>query len=710
MLCEKCENKTARFQVSIQTNFEKEQTQLCETCYDEMKNGWNETSPFSHLFDDILENHLSSKKSSSTALKRKNEKQKKRRLFLDEVGTNLTEKARAGKIDGVIGREEEIEQVMEILNRRNKNNPVLIGEPGVGKTAIAEGLALKIIENDVPEKLQEKEIYLLDVVSLVAGTGIRGQFEEKMQRLLQEMAQNPQIIVFIDEIHLVVGAGKAEGSMDAGNILKPALARGEVQIIGATTLKEYREIEKDAALERRFQAVRVAEPTTKEAIQILTGIQNKYEAFHQVVYEKAAIDACVHYAERYIQDRQLPDKAIDLLDIAGAKKNLHSREKRNQDEDLTVQAETLRLEKEQATVDENYELAAYLRDKEVKLLKQLNEEKETTQKLIPRVTVEDIQHIVEKQTGIPVRALQTNEKKKLVQLQEQLAHKVIGQPVAVEKVTKAIRRSRAGLKSKHRPTASFLFVGPTGVGKTELTKALAEELFGSRESLIRLDMSEFMEKHSASKLIGSPPGYIGYDEGGQLTEKIRRNPYSILLLDEIEKAHPDIQNIFLQILEDGHLTDAQGRVVNFKETVIIATSNAGTTTEQKSSLGFHSETQKETSLMEQLKPFFRPEFLNRFDHIIEFESLAKQDLVKIVELLLKDLNESLQKQNITLHVSTALKEQITQIGYDKQFGARPLRRAIQEQIEDVITDWLLTDETIRDTLYIDFKDGKVVLS
>ena len=585
----------------------------------------------------------------------------------------------------MIGREEEIKRVIEILNRRNKNNPVLIGEPGVGKTAIAEGLALKIIEQDVPVKLKNKEIYLLDVASLVANTGIRGQFEERMKQLISELQSRKNVLLFIDEIHLLVGAGSAEGSMDAGNILKPALARGELQVIGATTLNEYRIIEKDAALERRFQPVQVDEPSLDKAIEILRGLKEKYETFHQVTYSEEVLKACVELSSRYIQDRYLPDKAIDLLDEAGSKLNLTIKES----DKGVVQQRLAELEKEKQAVLENedYETAAKLRDEEALLEKCLQEGTPEQQQLV--VEVEHIHEIIETKTGIPVGKLQVGDQQLMRNIQINLASKVIGQDEAVEKVAKAIRRSRAGLKAKHRPIGSFLFVGPTGVGKTELTKSLAEELFGTKSALVRLDMSEYMEKHSVSKLIGSPPGYIGHDEAGQLTELIRRNPYSIILLDEIEKAHPDVQHMFLQILEDGRLTDSQGRTVSFKDTVVIMTSNAGTGVRQIN-VGFeNNNAAKETNILESLGSFFKPEFLNRFDSIIEFNKLDKEELLEIVELLLQELQFTLAEQQLTLDIAPEVKVKLTELGYHPEFGARPLRRVIQEQLEDQIADFIL---------------------
>ncbi|KIL18532.1 hypothetical protein B4129_1589 [Bacillus safensis] len=618
-----------------------------------------------------------------------NMEQSKQKGLLDELGRNLTDGAIAGLIDPVIGRDEEVARVIEILNRRNKNNPVLIGEPGVGKTAIAEGLALKIASGDVPNKLKNKQIYLLDVSSLVANTGVRGQFEERMKQLIKELQSRKNIILFVDEIHLLVGAGSAEGSMDAGNILKPALARGELQLVGATTLKEYRQIEKDAALERRFQPVIVDEPTPDEAIDILKGIQDKYEAYHGVTYSDEAIKACVQLSSRYIQDRHLPDKAIDLMDEAGSKANL-SIDAASEDE-LTNRLAQIAAEKQAALKEEQYEKAAKLRDEEEAIEARL-QNKTTDKEHI--VTAEDIQAIVEQKTGIPVGKLQADEQTKMKEIDVRLKARVIGQEHAVDKVAKAVKRSRAGLKSKDRPTGSFLFVGPTGVGKTELSKTLAEELFGSRDAIIRLDMSEYMEKHSVSKLIGSPPGYVGHDEAGQLTEKVRRKPYSIILLDEIEKAHPDVQHMFLQIMEDGRLTDSQGRTVSFKDTVIIMTSNAGSA-DKTVKVGFQSDQEEaieEQSLIDSLSSYFKPEFLNRFDSIIQFDSLDREDLVKIVDLLLNELSEQLKEQNLTIHVTNEAKEKIAELGYHPAFGARPLRRTIQEHVEDQMTEILLEEE------------------
>jgi ATP-dependent Clp protease ATP-binding subunit ClpE len=713
MLCQVCHQNEATVFVNLQYNHEKKQMHLCHECYEKQKQeltipinfGFDNFSSFP--FDDFLMNGFSP--ISEMGAPQPNITQPSKRNgkrgggFLDQFGRNLTQLAKAGLIDPVIGRDKEIERVIEILNRRNKNNPVLIGEPGVGKTAIVEGLALKIAEGQVPEKLLNKEVYLLDVASLVANTGIRGQFEERMKRLIAELQRRKNVILFIDEIHLLVGAGSAEGSMDAGNILKPALARGELQVVGATTLKEYRQIEKDAALERRFQPVIVHEPTVEEAITILKGIQPKYEQFHHVKYTDEAIEACVKLSHRYIQDRFLPDKAIDLLDEAGSKANL--RIGPTDEKQIQERLAQIAKEKAKAVKEENFELAAKLRSEELKLEKQLqngaNQER-------PVVDVADIQRIIEEKTGIPVGKLQADEKEKMKHLEENLAKKVIGQEEAVKKVAKAIRRSRAGLKAKHRPIGSFLFVGPTGVGKTELAKTLAEELFGSKDAMIRLDMSEYMEKHSVSKLIGSPPGYVGHEEAGQLTEKVRRNPYSIILLDEIEKAHPDVQHIFLQILEDGRLTDSQGRTVSFKDTVIIATSNAGVT-DKKITVGFaNQQTETQTSILDSLNAYFKPEFLNRFDAIIEFKSLKKEHMLQIVDLMLNDVKAAMHEQHIDLDVSQAAKEKLAELGYHPAFGARPLRRVIQEHVEDKIADVLLDENDQVKAIRIDVENDAIV--
>lgn len=606
--------------------------------------------------------------------------------LLEEFGINVTEIARRGDIDPVIGRDDEIIRVIEILNRRTKNNPVLIGEPGVGKTAVVEGLAQKIVDGDVPHKLQGKQVIRLDVVSLVQGTGIRGQFEERMQKLMEEIRKREDIILFIDEIHEIVGAGSAgDGNMDAGNILKPALARGELQLVGATTLNEYRIIEKDAALERRMQPVKVDEPTVEETITILKGIQKKYEDYHHVQYTDAAIEAAATLSNRYIQDRFLPDKAIDLLDEAGSKMNLTLNfvDPKVIDQRL-IEAENL---KSQATREEDFEKAAYFRDQIAKY-KEMQKKKVTDQDT-PIISEKTIEHIIEQKTNIPVGDLKEKEQSQLIHLAEDLKSHVIGQDDAVDKIAKAIRRNRVGLGTPNRPIGSFLFVGPTGVGKTELSKQLAIELFGSADSMIRFDMSEYMEKHSVAKLVGAPPGYVGYDEAGQLTEKVRRNPYSLILLDEVEKAHPDVMHMFLQVLDDGRLTDGQGRTVSFKDAIIIMTSNAGTG-KAEASVGFGAAREGRTnSVLGELGNFFSPEFMNRFDGIIEFKALSNNNLLQIVELMLADVNKRLSSNNIHLDVTDKVKEKLVDLGYDPKMGARPLRRTIQDYIEDAITDYYL---------------------
>ncbi|WP_046179728.1 ATP-dependent Clp protease ATP-binding subunit [Domibacillus tundrae] len=688
MKCQKCQQHEASVQMSVRVNGQSAQYYLCDACYQKEKQTIGgmkmNFQSFGFPFDEFMKNV----QQPQQPMKQIDPQAKTGRGgegILDNFGRNVSGLAKAGLIDPVIGRDKEVARIIEILNRRNKNNPVLIGEPGVGKTAIAEGLALYIAEGRVPAKLAGKEVYVLDVASLVAGTGVRGQFEERMKQVIAEVKVRKNVLLFIDEIHQLVGAGSAEGSMDAGNILKPALARGEMQLIGATTLKEYRQIEKDAALERRFQPVQVAEPSVEETIHILKGLQKHYEDFHQVTYSEEAIQACAFLSHRYIQDRFLPDKAIDLLDEAGSKLNLTI----DQTDAASIQEQLLLIakRKEAALQKEQYEEAAKFRDEEA-MLEQKLEQRDPESALL-EVKVEDIQSLIESKTGIPVGKLQQDEQRKMKHIEKNLAGKVIGQGVAVQKVAKAIRRSRAGLKAKSRPIGSFLFVGPTGVGKTELTKTLAEELFGSKEAFIRLDMSEFMEKHSVSKLIGSPPGYVGFEEAGQLTEKVRRNPYSIILLDEIEKAHPDVQHMFLQIMEDGRLTDSQGRTVSFKECVIIMTSNAGIG-KKNVTVGFDKQAeQSEVSVLESLADFFKPEFLNRFDAIIEFASLGKEHLTEIVVLMIMELNEMLAEQGMKIEVEKAVKEKLAELGYSPQFGARPLRRVIQEQIEDGIADFIL---------------------
>ncbi|MDD9323905.1 ATP-dependent Clp protease ATP-binding subunit [Pediococcus acidilactici] len=622
--------------------------------------------------------------------------------LLGQYGLNLTDLAKQGKIDPVIGRDKEIERVIEILNRRTKNNPVLIGEAGVGKTAVVEGLAQRIVEGSVPQKLLNKQIIRLDVVSLVQGTGIRGQFEQRMQELMKEVQNNPDLIVFIDEIHEIVGAGNAEGSMDAGNVLKPALARGDFQLVGATTLKEFRDIEKDAALARRLQPVQVDEPSEEEAIKILKGIQKKYEDYHHVHYTDDAIVAAVKLSKRYIQDRYLPDKAIDLLDEAGSKKNLTI----NVADPETIQKkiDEAEAEKKKALESEDYEKAAYYRDQVSKLEK--NKDGTTNKEDEPTITAEDMEKIIESKTDIPVGDLQKQEQEQLQNLASNLKAHVIGQDEAVDKISRAIRRNRIGLNGTGRPIGSFLFVGPTGVGKTELAKQLADQLFGSKDAMIRFDMSEYMEPHSISKLIGSPPGYVGYEEAGQLTEQVRRHPYSLILLDEVEKAHPDVMHMFLQILDDGRLTDSQGRTVSFKDTIIIMTSNAGSG-DVEADVGFGAAMQGKThSVLDKLGNYFKPEFLNRFDDIVEFHALTKDNLMQIVDLMIADVNKMLATQGLHVNVTKPVEERLVELGYDPKMGARPLRRVIQEQIEDRIADFYL-DHPSEKQLIARIKDDKI---
>lgn len=632
------------------------------------------------------------------------ERQNDTESLLDQFGINMTEIARKGKYDPVIGRDDELNRVIEILNRRTKNNPVLIGEAGVGKTAVVEGLAQAIVDGQVPAKLQGKEIIRLDVVSMVQGTGVRGQFEERMQKLMEEVSKRADVILFIDEIHEIMGAGTAgEGSMDAGNILKPALARGEFQLIGATTLNEYRQIEKDAAIARRFQTVQVDEPSKEEALGILKGIRGRYEDYHHVKYTDDALAAAVNLSDRYIPERFLPDKAIDLMDEAGSKKNLTI--KVDDPKKLENQISYADNMKQKSIDDEDFEKAGYWKDQ----VEQLNRQKQAALNSQPVdggdqvVDVADIEKIVEAKTDIPVGDLQNEEQKKLKNLANDLADHVIGQDEATQKVAQAIRRNRVGFNKPDRPIGSFLFVGPTGVGKTETAKQLAQELFGTEESMIRFDMSEYMEKHSVSKLIGAPAGYVGYEEAGQLTEAVRRRPYSLILLDEVEKAHPDVMNMFLQILDDGRLTDAKGHTISFKDTIIIMTSNAGT-----KMTAADDQKEGQASLMERLAPYFKPEFLNRFDAIVEFNALTKGNLLKIVDLMLSGMQKTIAPTGLTITVSQAVKDKLVDLGYDPAMGARPLRRVIQDQLEDQIADFYLDNPDIKE-LAAEMVDDKIVV-
>lgn len=635
---------------------------------------------------------------------------------LDEFGKDLTELARQGKIDPVIGREKEIERVIQILSRRTKNNPCLIGEPGVGKTAIAEGLALKIVKDEVPELLAGKQIIALDLTSMVAGTKYRGDFEERIQKAMEEVKEAGNIILFIDEVHTLMGAGAAEGAVDAANILKPALARGEIQVIGATTIDEYRKnIEKDAALERRFQPVTVGEPTEEETVEILKGLRDKYEAHHKVKITDEAIESAVKMSTRYIADRFLPDKAIDLIDEAASKVRLDAFTAPPNLKEMENEIKRLEEEKNSAVRSQNFEQAAELRDKEKNLQKLHDEEKEkwknSSSHDVKEVTSDDIAAIVSSWTGIPAQQITKEESERLLNLEKILHERIVGQDKAVSSVARAIRRGRAGLKNPNRPVGSFIFLGPTGVGKTELCKTLSEALFGDENAIIKLDMSEYMEKHTVSKLIGSPPGYVGFEEGGQLTEKIRRKPYSVVLFDEIEKAHPDVFNMLLQILEDGVLTDSQGRKVSFKHAVIIMTSNVGASkiTDNKQALGFgdNKDVNKtiEELVMEDLKKTFKPEFLNRVDEIVVFNQLEKDDIIEIARRMLKGLNKRLAELNIKAEFTDEAISAIADAGFDKVYGARPLRRAIQTKIEDPLSE-LILENKIKDTCTVDFKDGE----
>lgn len=637
---------------------------------------------------------------------------------LDEFGTDLTEKAQNGGIDPVIGREKEIERVIQILSRRTKNNPCLIGEPGVGKTAIAEGLALKIVKDEVPELLAGKKIVALDLTSMVAGTKYRGDFEERIKKAMDEVKNAKNVILFIDEVHTLIGAGAAEGAVDAANILKPALARGEIQVIGATTIDEYRKnIEKDAALERRFQSVMVGEPTEEEAIEILKGLRDKYEAHHKVKISDEAIENAVKMSARYIADRFLPDKAIDLIDEAASRVRLKAFTAPPNLKSMEQEIKRLEQEKASAVKSQDFETAAKLRDKEKELQTLLDGEKEKWKNLsgkeIKEVTTEDIANVVSSWSGIPVTQLTEEESERLLNMEKILHERIVGQDKAVSAVSKAIRRGRVGIKNPNRPLGSFIFLGPTGVGKTELCKSLAEAMFGSEEAIIKLDMSEYMEKHTVSKLIGSPPGYVGFEEGGQLTEKIRRKPYSVVLFDEIEKAHPDVFNMLLQILEDGVLTDSKGRKVSFKNAIIIMTSNVGASkiTNGTTSLGFGESGNEnkniEELVTEDLKKTFKPEFLNRIDEIIVFNRLEKDDIKEIAKRMLGSLDKRLAEMDIALSFTDNAISAIADAGFDDVYGARPLRRAIQQKIEDPLSELMLEKKVVSGGSYVaDYKDGK----
>ena len=726
LICENCHERPASIHLYTTLNGQSREINLCQQCYQELRSNQrnsgnnnmnNDNNEFFGDFDELFNALNGNNRNAANNNPNPQDPRMQmgggngnagngRRSLLDQYGTDLTALAKKGKIDPVIGRDQEIARVIEILNRRTKNNPVLIGEAGVGKTAVVEGLAQQIVDGSVPAKLQDKRVIALNVVSLVQGTGIRGQFEQRMEQLIKELQSDPNIILFIDEIHEIVGAGNAEGGMDAGNIIKPALARGELQLVGATTIKEYREIEKDSALARRFQPVEVKEPSIDETIKILKGIQRRYEDYHHVKYTDTAVEAAAKLSSRYIQDRFLPDKAIDLLDEAGSRMNLTipyiDKEKMQERIDAAQQL------KQDALKNEDYEKAAYYRDQIEKYDKMKDQNVDPDK--APTITDKIMNKIVEEKTHIPVGDIQKQEEEQLQNLAADLEGHVIGQDEAVQKVARAIRRNRIGFNKSGRPIGSFLFVGPTGVGKTELAKQLAKQMFGSENAMIRFDMSEYMEQYSVSKLIGSAPGYVGYEEAGQLTEQVRHNPYSLILLDEIEKAHPDVMNLFLQILDDGRLTDSQGRTVSFKDTIIIMTSNAGQGI-KNTSVGFAAENNEEEkeSARNSMTQFFKPEFLNRLDDVIEFNELTKEDLIEIVDLMLENTNNMVKDQGLHIDVTEKAKEKLVDEGFNPTMGARPLRRTIQEEIEDKVADFKL-DHPASKNLLADNIEGKVVIS
>lgn len=665
--------------------------------------------------------------SRNNSIRRKNPQEKRQMVkgtpTLDSLARDLTKLARDGKLDPVVGRSREVKRLIQILSRRTKNNPVLVGEPGVGKTAIAEGLAQKIVMGEVPEEMQEKRLMMLDMGSLVAGTKYRGEFEDRMKKVIDEIYNDGQVILFIDELHTLIGAGGAEGAIDASNILKPALARGELQTIGATTLDEYQKyIEKDSALERRFARIQVDEPTPEEAEEILRGLRSRYEEHHGVEITDDAIRAAVHLSVRYITSRQLPDKAIDLIDESAAKVRLDKTDDLSESTVIKLEIEQLVKEKERAIQKQDFEIAAQLRRQEKalhkKLVKLLILEEKQKNGYADRVTEEDVATVVSEWTGVPLQQLEKKESQRLLELEALLHERVVGQDEAVKAVSRAIRRARSGLKDPNRPIGSFMFLGPTGVGKTELAKALSEVMFGDENSLTRVDMSEFMEKYSTSRLIGSPPGYVGYDEGGQLTEKIRQKPYSVILLDEVEKAHPDVFNLLLQVLDDGHLTDSKGRKVDFRNTIMIMTSNIGATQiREEKNVGFnvqditkdHKAMQKR--ILEELKKTFRPEFLNRIDETVVFHSLSKDEIHSIVQIMSRAIVKRLKEQDIQVKITPAAIDVIGKAGFDPEYGARPIRRALQKEIEDRLSEALLGGEIhLGDQVTVGASKGKITLN
>ena len=713
MLCDNCHERPASIHLYTNVNGQDREISLCQQCYQELKNqqgqnnSMNNNNAFFGDFDDLF-NALNNNNNEQNNPQGRDPRMQMgggrrggnnggQKSLLDQYGTDLTDLAKKGKIDPVIGRDKEIARVIEILNRRTKNNPVLIGEAGVGKTAVVEGLAQQIVDGSVPAKLQDKRIISLNMVSMVQGTGIRGQFEQRMQQLIKELEQNDNIILFIDEIHELVGAGNAEGGMDAGNIIKPALARGDFQLIGATTIKEYRNIEKDSALARRFQPVEVKEPTPEETIKILQGIRKRYEDYHHVHYTDESIQAAVDLSSRYIQDRFLPDKAIDLLDEAGSRMNLTipyvDSEKIKERLDA---AESL---KQDALKNEDYEKAAYYRDQIEKYEKLKDQKVDPDQ--TPKITEKIMNKIVEEKTNIPVGDLQKQEETQLKNLATDLKDNVIGQNKAVETVARAIRRNRVGFNKSGRPIGSFLFVGPTGVGKTELAKQLAKQIFGTEDAMIRFDMSEYMEQYSVSKLIGSAPGYVGYEEAGQLTERVRHNPYSLILFDEIEKAHPEVLNLLLQVLDDGRITDSNGRTVDFKNTIIIMTSNLGSE---------HILNGDSSKVMDEVRSYFRPEFINRIDEIIVFDPLSKEAINSILDKILADIEKRLSDVNIKIALSDKARSQLIEEGYDINYGARPLKRLVSRTIETLLARMIIEGKVKpNNTVFVDYKNDQYVL-
>jgi ATP-dependent Clp protease ATP-binding subunit ClpC len=734
MKCERCQRNPAQVRVDQIVDGRREQHYLCRSCVDELMNSAMEQMggmgydpenqrPSFGFGPNFMNNSASGVNGRGTATAQKTSNSKT--PTLDQYGRDLTAEAAAGKLDPAAGRERELRRVITVLGRRQKNNPVLIGEPGVGKTAIVEGLARRIYEGNVPANLRGKRIVTLNIGGMVAGAMFRGQFEQRIKSILEELRNAPEVIVFIDELHTVVGAGAAEGAVGASDMLKPALARGELRCIGATTLDEYRKhIEKDAALERRFQPVMVNEPSVEEAIEMLRAVRANYEAHHGVGITDEAIEAAVKLSDRYINDRFLPDKAIDVMDEAGSALRLEATEKGIVSPvmiaDLEKELADIQAQKEAAANAEDYERAARLRQQELLVLEKLEKARtEVGQGIALLVTPEHIAHVVENWTGVPVSQMLENERQNLRHLEDDLRKHVIGQDEAISAVARAIRRSRAGLKDPKRPIGSFLFLGPTGVGKTELAKALARELFGGEDNIIRLDMSEYMEPHTVSRLFGSPPGYVGYDEGGQLTEQVRRRPYSVVLLDEVEKAHPEVFNALLQIMDDGRLTDGQGRTVDFKNTILIMTSNVGSAELKRASrIGFsanhedrddqHKELQAKA--MDALKRTFRPEFINRIDQIVVFHALGKTELYRIVDLLLDQVRARLSEQGIQLVVDNAARDLLLKEGFDEEYGARPLRRAIQSYVDDALADALLAGEIAPGkTALVTVSDDKIVV-